>query len=179
MMARTPIRHWNGRRRRPAPTVGSVLHRCGADHLYRLSLQRVRPEFKAVIAESGFTLEPGKTIKIKVTARRVQGFKARLTASVTGLPEGLTASPVEMGETEKEITLEVTASADARPFNGPVEIKLREANSDTIHLAIHELVSTSLKNGVPQGFRDLVIKSTDQLWLTVLPAPQSKVADEK
>jgi hypothetical protein len=48
-----------------------------------------------------------------------------------------------------------------------------------VHPAVHELITTSLKNGVPQGFRDLVIKSTDQLWLTVLTAPEAKVADEK
>lgn len=159
--------------------VGSVLHRAGADHLYRFSVQPARPRLQAVIAESGFTVDPGKTIKIKLTVRRVQGFKTKVTASVIGLPEGLTAVPVALGETEKEITLELTAAAEARPFSGPIQIHLREDNSDTVLPAIHEMVATSLKNGVPQGFRDLVITSTDQLWLAVLAAPPPKPVEEK
>jgi hypothetical protein len=157
--------------------VGSVLHRAGADHLYRLSIQRAQPAFNAVIAESGFTIEPGKSVKIKVTAKHLHGFKTKLTATVTGLPEGVTASPVELGEAEKEISLDLKAAADAAPFSGPVEIALRADKSDTMYPAVHELISTSSRNGVPGGFRDLVINATDKLWLTVLSAPPlSKVA---
>ena len=159
--------------------VGSVLHRAGPDHRYRLSVQPARPGFEGVIAESGFTVEPGKSIKINVTARRVQGFKRPLTASVLGLPEGLTASPVELGETEKETTLEVRAGAEAPSFNGPIQVIFREANADTVHHGIHELVSTTQKNGVPQGFRDLVIPSTNQLWLTVRAAPATEPVADK
>ena len=54
--------------------IGSVLHRAGPDHRYRLSVQSALPAFQGVIAESGFTVEPGKSIKVKVTARRLQGF---------------------------------------------------------------------------------------------------------
>ena len=157
--------------------VGNVLQRAGTDYRYRLSLQRPQPRFEGVIAESGFVVEPGKTTKIKVTARRLQGFKTKLTASVMGLPEGLSASPVEMGETEKEITLEVTAGPDAPPFSGPFQVAFREENSESVRPAIHELISTTLRNGVPQGFRDLVIKSTDQLWLTVPARPAKRSAD--
>jgi hypothetical protein len=159
--------------------VGSVLHRGGADHLYRLSVQRPRPVFKAIVAESGFMIAPAKTAKIKITARRMHGFKSKLTASVTGLPEGVTASPLSMDETDKEITMELTASPDAAAFSGPIQIRLREDESEAVHLAVHELTSTSLKNGVPQGFRDLLIRSTDQLWLTVTPAAALKPAEEK
>jgi hypothetical protein len=125
-----------------------------------------------VIAESAFAVEPGKTAKIKVTARRLQGFKSKLTASVAGLPEGVTACPVEWGEAEKELTVELVAAANAAPFSGPIQVRLRCENPDTEITAVHEMVSTALKNGVPQGFRDLVIPSTDQLWLTVLSAAE-------
>jgi hypothetical protein len=153
-----------------AAVVGSVLQRGGSDHLYRLSIQPPRPRLIGVIAESAFVLAPGKSARIKITVRRMQGFQAGLTASVTGLPDGVTSSPVELGETEKEVTLQVSAAADARPWSGPVRIGLREANSDTLWPAVHELTSTALRNGVPQGFHDLLITSTDQIWFTVLPA---------
>jgi len=35
-----------------------------------------------------------------------------------------------------------------------------------------------VNNGVPGGYQRLVVESTDQLWLTVLPAPKPK-SDEK
>lgn len=159
--------------------VGSVLHRAGADHVYRLSVQPARPRLEAIIAESGFAIEPGKTVKIKITARRVQGFNAKVAFSIAELPSGLTASPVDLGGTEKEVTLELTAAADAPPFNGPVQIQFREESSEAIQLAIHEMASTTLNNGVPQGFRELVIRSTDKLWLTVLAAPKPKPEEEK
>jgi hypothetical protein len=159
--------------------VRSVLHRAGADHLYRLSIQPARPQLKATIEQSAFAIAPGKTIAIKVAANRIRGFKSKATASIVGLPEGLTASPVELNETEKEITLQLVAAADARPFNGPFQIHFCPSDAHSIPPAIHEMVSTSLKNGVPQGFRDLVIPSTQDLWLTVLIAPPSEPAETK
>lgn len=160
--------------------VGSVLHRAGPDHRYRLSVESAQPGFQGVIAESSFTVEPGKSIKIKITARRLQGFKSAMIATVTGLPEGLTANPVELNETEKEITLDVTASAEASAFSGPIQVVFREPNTDTVRHAVHELISSTSRNGVPQGFRDLVIKSTNQVWLTVrAPAPPQPTAEKQ
>lgn len=157
-----------------AVAVGSVLHRSGPDYQYRLNLQRPQPGFQGVITESGFTVEPGKSARIKVAARRIQGFKTPLTASVAGLPAGVSAQPVQIGAAEKDVTLEVIAAPDAPPFSGPFQIHFREDGDGTLHPARHELVSTTLKNGVPQGFRDLVITSTTELWLTVLSAPKPK-----
>ena len=156
--------------------VGSVLQRAGDDYRYRLSVRAARPRFQAVVADAGVTVEPGKTAKLKLTARRSEGFKIRLTSTVTGLPAGLTAAPVELGETAKEITLELVAAADAAPFNGPVRIQLQAdtASPGAAYPAVHELVSTTLNNGVPQGFRDLVITSTPDVWLTVLAAAKEK-----
>lgn len=154
--------------------VGSVLHRAGSDYRYRLYVRAARPRLQAVIAEPGFTVEPGKSTAIKVTARRLEGFKTKLVASVTGLPDDVCAPPVEVGESAKEFSLQLTADPAAKPFSGPIGIVLREANSDTLRTAVHELISTALDNGVPQGFRDLVIPATEQIWLTVPPAPPAK-----
>jgi hypothetical protein len=159
--------------------VGSVLHRAGPDYLYRLSTRPARPTFTGIIAESSFTVGPGKTTRIKVTARQAHGFKSKLTATVTGLPEGVTAAPVAMGESDKDITLEIVASGDALPFSGRIEIQFREDESEATHPAVFELITTSRRNGVPQGFPDLLIRSTNQLWLTVLPAPEPPLAEEK
>lgn len=154
--------------------VGSVLHRAGSDHLYRLSFERAVPRFSGVVADAGFTVEPGKTAKVKVIARRVQGFKAKLTATWVGLPEGVTANPAQVGESDKDVTLELVAATGAEPFMGPVELQFQEEGSEVVHPGLFELVSTTLNNGVPQGFRELVIPATKKLWLTVLAASPGK-----
>src|SRR5262249_55293032 len=46
--------------------LGSVLHRGGADYLYRLSLRHTSPSVKAVVADNSFAIEPGKTNQLKV-----------------------------------------------------------------------------------------------------------------
>lgn len=154
--------------------VGSVLHRGSPDYLYRLSVAPARPHLRAVIAASSITIAPGKTEKIKITIARQQGFKAKLVASVAGLPEGVSAASAEAGETAKEIEFELQASADAAAFNGPITLQLAEPDAGPVHRVRHDLTAVTSNNGVPQGFRDLLIRSTERVWLTVLPAPPAK-----
>lgn len=151
--------------------VGSVLQRAGADHRYRLILRPPQPRFVGAIAESGFTLAAGKSVSVKLTARRIQGFTTPLTAIVIGLPPGVTAPPVEIDGKAKDVTLELSAAADAAEASTPFRIELRAAENAPPFAAVHELTSTAQRNGVPQGFRDLAILTTEQLWLTVVPAP--------
>ena len=65
------------------------------------------------------------------------------------------------------------------PFSGPIQVVIRQAETGAEHHAVVELVGSGVNNGVPTGFNKLVIESTDQLWLTVLPAPPAKAASEK
>jgi hypothetical protein len=170
-----PLVEWTAPETGPfTVVVGSVLHRAGPDYRYRLTVRTPRPRVIAAIADPGFTVEPGKSASVKVTVRRFEGWKTKLVAAVTGLPDDVCATPVELGPSAKEATLQLTADPAAKPFSGPIRIVLREENSDTVRLAVHELISTALDNGVPQGFRDLVIPTTDQVWLTVPPAPPAK-----
>ena len=154
--------------------VGNVLHRGGPEYLYRLSIHRAVPGVKAVVANNAFTIEPGRTNEVKAKVTRLLGFQSKLTVSTKGLPEGLAAEPVEVPENGGDVTLKVVASGDARPFGGVIQILVLETESGTEHRAIAELISSTTDNGVPQGFKKLVIESTDQLWLTVLPAPAKK-----
>jgi len=73
----------------------------------------------------------------------------------------------------------LAASADAKPFSGAIQIAVTEVESGIAHRVVSELISSTVDNGVPQGFRKLLIASTDQLWLTVLPTPAKKAAGEK
>ena len=119
--------------------------------------------------EPGVALDPGGSAELKITLRRLEGFRGKLTASCVGLPECLTAVPVTADDKQKEITLVVKAPSDAEPFNGPVDVRIREEEGGREWTVAHELVSTTLNNGVPQGFRDLLIRSSPVIWLTVRP----------
>ena len=160
-------------------TVGNVLNRGGSDCLYRLSISRAVPGLKSVSANNAFTIEPGKTNEIKTTITRLNGFQSKLTLSVKGLPEGLEADPVDVPEKGGEVVLKLVAAADAKVFSGVIQIVVTEPESGLEHHVVSELISSSVDNGVPQGFRRLAIETTDQLWLTVLPTPVKAEAVEK
>ena len=159
--------------------VGNVLHRGGPDHLYRFSISRAVPSLKLVVPMNSIAIAPGKTNEIKVAITRLRGFQSKLTLKISGLPEELAAEPVEAAEKDKEAVLKLTASAEAKPFSGPIQITGLETESGTEHRVVFELSSSTVDNGVPQGFKKLAIDSTDQLWLTVLPAPAKQAAEAK
>ncbi|MFM8338052.1 MAG: PPC domain-containing protein [Opitutaceae bacterium] len=159
--------------------VGNLLHRGGADHSFRLVVRPAHPRLEAVITDAGCVAEPGKSAEIKVTLRRLEGFKGALVASVAGLPDCVSASEVTADDKQKEITLTVKAPADAAPFHGLVEVRLREAEGAGRWTAVHELVSTTLNNGVPQGYRDLLIRSTPGVWFTVTPPGPAEKPEKK
>ena len=137
--------------------------------LFRSSARAARPNLEAFVNEPGVTLDPGGSAELKISLRRLEGFRGKLTASCVGLPECLTAVPVTADDKQKEITLVVKAPSDAEPFNGPVDVRIREEEGGREWTVAHELVSTTLNNGVPQGFRDLLIRSSPVIWLTVRP----------
>ena len=158
-----------------ATVVGNVLHRGGADYLYRLSIRRAVPSLQVNVSETALTIVPGKTNEFKVTVKRLHGFKAKLAHSAKPLPDGLTLEPAEVPEKGGEVLLKFVASAGAKPFSGPIQIVATETESGTEHRATAYLTSSSENNGVPGGFTRLAIEATDQIWLTVLPVADPEV----
>jgi hypothetical protein len=154
--------------------VGNVLHRGGLDYLYRLSVQLAVSALKISVSETTLSIAPGKTNEVKITAKRLHGFKAKATLSMKDLPDNLDVEPVEVSEKGGEVTLKLVAASDAKPFSGPIQIVATEVESGRVHRATADLTSSTVNNGVPGGFGRLVIESTDQLWLTVLRAPEQK-----
>ena len=154
--------------------VGNLVHRGGPDHLYRLAIARPVASMKATVAADGFVVEPGKTNEVKVSIARQHGFAAKLVVSVKGLPASVKSAPVEVAEAGAEAVLKWIADVDAKPSAGPVEIVLAETGPGREHRAAYELATTGENNGVPQGFKQLVIGSIEKLWLTVPPPPAPK-----
>lgn len=162
--------------------VGNLLQRGGRDQRYRLSLRRPQPVWSASVPESFLSLEAGKTNDWKVAITRRFGADTRLIVSVRGLPAGVRVDPVEVPEKAVEATLRWITATDAVAFSGPFQVEVAAAKPPAgatgVQLAQFSLISAGENNGVPQGFRRLVVEAVSRLWLTVLPSP-SKPVDKK
>jgi hypothetical protein len=154
--------------------VGSVLHRGDAEYLYRLTIRRAVPGVNVNVSETAFTITPGKTNDVKITIKRLHDFKEKLTVSARGLPDGLESEPAEVPEKGGDVSIKLVAAAEAKPFSGPIQFVVTETAPRREHLAVADLTSSTVNNGVPGGFNRLVIETTDQLWLTVLPVTDAK-----
>ncbi len=149
--------------------VGSVLRRPPSDSFYRLAVSRPVPSGRLTVAEPGWVLKPGSTNELKISLERKHGWNGKLDVIPRDLPEGVRGEPVAIGEKEQEGVLKLITATNAAPFNGV--FRLDAADGTNRWPVLHEFVRTSVDNGVPQGFRELVVPSTDQLWLTVPPPP--------
>ena len=150
--------------------VGDLTHHGGADFTYHLAVAEAVPAVTATVANHSVTIAPGKNAEMKVAVKRVNGFKVKLQLAAKNLPEGVTAPDVEIGEKAGDVTLKFSADAEAKPAGQPIQLVVRESESGSEHRALYSMIATSENNGVPAGYTELVIDSTDQLWLTVSAA---------
>ncbi len=150
--------------------LGSLIHRGGGEFLYHLSVGTPKPSVKATVADNVFSLIAGKTNEVKIHLERKNGFESRYTLHAAGLPEWVGAVPVEVGEKATEAVVRLTAPEGAALWNGPFGLVLRPPSGPEVKVT-DELISTSVNNGVPGGFLELVVPETAHLWLSVLPKP--------
>jgi hypothetical protein len=151
--------------------VGDVTQRGGPEFFYRLIVAPATPSVSAAIGAHAFKVEAGKSIEIKPTVSPVHGFKTKLKLGVLGLPGGVSAAEVEVPEAGGEVTVSVAAEASAAATATPIRLVLREVEGGREYPVVYSMASTGENNGVPQGYQQLLINSTDQLWLTVAAAP--------
>ncbi len=157
--------------------VGNRLQRGGADFRYHLLVRPAKPELRVTLTDSALAVTPGQTNDFKVALKRLHGFAGELKVAATNLPPGLSVEPVVVASKDNEAVLKFVASTNAQPWSGPLQISATETNG-RLHRAVFDLTSATVNNGVPGGYQRLVVESTDQLWLTLLPAPKPK-SDEK
>jgi len=80
----------------------------GEDFPYELVVHPPKPEADLMLGTEHPYLYPGEKGKLKVTLERRDGFDGPITVSVAGLPEGITAEPLEIpaGKKDGEIGLQ-------------------------------------------------------------------------
>jgi hypothetical protein len=151
--------------------IGDLAHHGGDDYSYRLAIREAAPSVSGTAAAHSIAIQAGKTGEMKAVVKRENGFKAKLVLTATKLPEGVTAADVEVPEKDGEVALKLVADPAAGAVSQPMQLVLRETESGAEHPVRYVMTTTSEENGVPQGYSDLVIDSTDQLWLTVIAEP--------
>ena len=150
--------------------IGDVTHHGSDDYFYRLAITEAAPSVSATIAVQSASIAAGKDAELKVAIKRSKAFKPKLQLVAKNLPDGITAAPVDVPEKDGDVTIKLTASTDAKPTGQAFTLVLRETEGATDHPASFSMVASTENNGVPQGYTELIINSTEQLWLTVLPA---------
>ncbi len=148
--------------------VGDIAHHGGDDYFYRLAITEAAPSVSATIAVHSASIASGKNAELKVAVKRSKTFKPKLQLAAKNLPEGVTAATVDVPEKDGDVTLKLTASADAKPGGHAFMLVLRETEGGTEHPANFPMVASTENNGVPQGYTELLLTSTEHLWLTVL-----------
>jgi hypothetical protein len=157
-------------------TIGDVTHHGGPSYLYHLEIAEAVPSVAGTVANHSFAVTAGKSSEIKATVKSDKAFKAKLQLVAKNLPEGVSAPEVDVPEKGGEVTLKLNADAAAAAANQPIEVCLREVEGGAEHPVSYSMITTGENNGVPQGYTELVINSTDQLWLTVIPAAEKPEA---
>ena len=92
-------------------------------YVYRLSVTVPEPDYALTLAADRYTATPGKPLDIPVTIERRDGFDGPIEIQATGLPEGVTSTPVTSlpsGDSAKSVTLQITSASG--PISGPFRV---------------------------------------------------------
>ncbi|HSI13544.1 MAG TPA: hypothetical protein VK961_15980 [Chthoniobacter sp.] len=153
--------------------IGDVTHHGGPDFRYQLHIAEAVPTVTGTVANHSVVVPAGKTGEIKATVKSANGFKAKLKLAAKNLPGGISAEEIDVPEKGGDVTLKLAADASAVATSQPIQLVLRELESGAEHPVTFSMITTGENNGVPQGYTELVINSTNQLWLTIT-APAQK-----
>jgi hypothetical protein len=152
--------------------VADVSRRGGAGQVYRVSVAAQAAAPSATADAEEYRVAPGKSAAVKLSVARPEGRPGALVAVATGLPAGVTATSADVPDKGGELTLTLTAAADAKPASGPLRVMLLAADKDGPG-AIAATCNLRKDNGQE------LIERGESLWLTVLPPPaaEAKPAD--
>lgn len=148
--------------------ISDLYRHGGPRYVYRLTIDRVVPDYRLTLKTDRFTVEPGAKLEIPVAVGRLDGFAEAIEISIEGLPEGVVAPAVQSeakGDSAKSVTLVVEAQPEA-VFNGPIRIRGKAVGTDApSHTATAPVDATTA--------------STTHLWLTILAAKTPEKSEEK
>lgn len=101
--------------------VSDTLQAGGARHHYVLEIMAPEPKVQVSVAEAKpIILAAGESTAVKLTIKRLNGYKEPLVARASQLPAGVRAPDVTIGEKDTEVELKLIAAHNAPIANMPV-----------------------------------------------------------
>jgi len=94
----------------------------GDSLFYVLSVRKQEPSFELGLRPERIVVERGRTTKVPLSLRRLEGFSEDVTINIEGLPEGVTTGPLVIRSGQTAGSLELTTSAGAP--EGTVNVKI-------------------------------------------------------
>jgi hypothetical protein len=105
-------------------------YRYGPMEEQRLDLTVMQPPKVLLTVPEQISVERGKRIPIKVTAARfLDARKSELIIKAESLPPGISAESVRLGPEAKQVEMNVTVSAEAKPGQIPVVLRAEDAQN--------------------------------------------------
>ena len=143
--------------------VSDLYGRGGEGYVYRLAVQKKNPAMVATVTGDEFRVAAGKSESIKVRVIRRTGDDRGLVVTATGLPAGVTATAAEVPAASGDMTVTLTAAADAKAAAGPFQVMV--LSTDPQYPSANP-ASAALRKDKGQE----LVAQTQALWLTVLAA---------
>jgi len=156
--------------------VEDTLQQGGSGHHYVLEIDVPEPSVESSIASAApLAVAAGESTSVKLTVKRLNGHKIPLVARVSGLPAGVSAPDVPIGEKDAGVEIKLITTKDTPQGNHRVSFALHESapttGDETAAVKQSENIfptSIPLRGELLRGTS--LLDEVDGLWLTVKPA---------
>lgn len=166
--ARDPKLTWPAKQTGPhILALGNLTGRGHPKFYYHLTTTQAKPDYTANVAATQFLLTPGETNTVTLTIKRKIGFEHPLKFRFRDLPVSIRQEGGEADGKQASATVHLIPDESAPPFYGEVRLEATNEHNGQRRFVPSSFLTTSVNNGVPAGFQDLLVPEIDALWLTV------------
>ena len=157
--------------------IGNLLNNGSPNYYYHLSAMPALPHYKAQLEVDQLILKPGSTNEVAIKLTRQHGHNEPLEFRFRNLPISIQQLGGEVKASESKVSMQLLVSHDAPSYIGNVQMFGTETKSQRRSIVPVTFLGTSVNNGVPGGFKDLVINESDSIWLTIPPTKKTPAKD--
>lgn len=155
-------------------TIGNVLRTGSPDFYYHITAEKNLPHYTANIAINQITLKRGATNEIPINFKRLHGHEGPMSFRFKNLPVSVQQLGGDLNEGDSSPKIQLITSTNAPSFLGEISLHSTDLTTRISQTVTATFLGTSVNNGVPGGFNDLVLTETSSLWLTIPPEAPAK-----
>jgi hypothetical protein len=155
-------------------TIGNVLRTGSPNFYYHLTAEKNLPRYTANIAINQITLQRGATNEISINFKRQHSHSSPMSFRFENLPVSIQQIGGDLSEKDSSPKIQLITSTNAPPFLGEISLHATDLTTKVHRVVPATFLGTSVNNGVPGGFNDLILTETSSLWLTIPPVAPAK-----